>query len=63
MSKAKQIDKSFNDKIFGNPHIDKKDFISSKATITITTINSINVNPFFRVISRTGSPFTVGNTI
>lgn len=52
---------SFNDKIFGNPHIDKKDYISSKATIIgdVSLEENVIVCPNVSLRADEGTPFRI----
>lgn len=61
MQKVKKIDESFNDEIFGNPHIDKEDFISSKATIIGDVIleENVIVCPNVSLRADEGTPFRI----
>lgn len=52
---------TFNDKIFGNPHIDQDDFISSKATIIGDVIieKDVIVCPNVSLRADEGTPFRI----
>jgi carbonic anhydrase/acetyltransferase-like protein (isoleucine patch superfamily) len=61
MKKASKKPISFNDKIFGNPHIDKDDFISSKATIIgdVFLEKNVIVCPNVSLRADEGTPFRI----
>jgi len=61
MKKAKKADISFHDKIFGDPHIDEKDFVSSKATIIgdVLLEENVIVCPNVSIRADEGAPFRI----